>query len=153
MIRKASIFSVALFGLSLVLCGSQRPEPGANKLWAGITVNHPLYTEGWTKEMVMDFAVFNDSKLPAVVSPCFDNSTLVINGAELTGRDRDWFSFNLANGPRSTNPLAPGRGTYGTKTGLGQLFQKPGIYNVAWKSDCFESSPIVFRVMPRGVDD
>lgn len=154
MIRRTSVFSTgALLGLSLLLGGSQKQEPGATKLWAGITVNHPLYTEGSTNEVVMDFAVFNDSTLPAAVNPCFDHSTLVINGAELAGKDREWFLFNIGNGPRATDPLQSGRGAYAAKTGLGQLFQKPGIYQVVWKSDCFESSPIVLRVMPREVDD
>lgn len=154
MIRRASTFSkVALLGLSLLFCGSQKQEPGANKLWAGITVNHPLYTQGWTNEMVMDFAVFNESKLPATVNPCFDHSTLIINGAELTGKDLELFRFNLGNGLRAIDPLPSGRGIYAVKHGLGQLFQKPAIYKVVWKSDCFESSPVVFRVMPREVDD
>jgi hypothetical protein len=154
MIRRASNFSkVGLLGLSLVFCGSQKPEPGAAKLWAAITVNHPLYTEGWMNEMVMDFAVFNEGKLPAAVNPCFEHSTLVINGAELTGKDLDWFRFNISNGPRAKDPLPSGRGVYAAKNGNGQLFQKPGVYNVVWKSDCFESSPVVFRVMPREVDE
>jgi hypothetical protein len=154
MIRRASIqLTVTLLGLSLFLCGSQKQESNATSLWAGITVNHPLYTQGWTNEMVVDFAVFNEGKLPAAVNGCFDQSTLAINGAELTGKDLESFRFNLSNGPRAKDPLPSGRGVYAVKNGLGQFFQKPGIYRVVWKSACFESSAVVFRVMPREVDD
>ena len=147
--RLSILLVVTLMGLSLILCGSKKTQTNAAHIWSGITVNHALYTEGWTNQVVIDFAVFNDGGVPVAVNPCIDRSTFVVNGAQLTGKDLEWFSFNLGNGPRSIDPLQPGQGTYIEKGGFGDLFQKPGVYNVAWKSDCFESQPIFFRVMPR----
>lgn len=147
--RLSTLSAVAFIGLSVIFCGSKKQQTKSNPIWAGITVNHALYTEGWTNEMVIDFAVFNDGNAPAAVNPCIDRSTLLINGAQLTGKDLEWFSFNLGNGPRSVDPLAAGSGTYVVKGGFGQLFQKPGVYNVVWQSDCFESQRVFFRVMPR----
>jgi hypothetical protein len=143
-----TLSAVFLIGLSVIFCGSKKQQTKSNRIWAGITVNHALYTEGWTKEMVIEFAVFNDGNAPAAVNPCIDGSTLLINGAQLAGKDLEWFSFNLVNGPRSVDPLPAGSGTSVVKNGFAQLFQKPGVYNVVWKSDCFESQPVFFRVMP-----
>ena len=149
MIEKLSTLStVGLIGLSMIFCGSKKEQTSSTHLWAGMTVNHALYTEGGMNEMVIDFAVFNDGNTPAAVNPCIDHSTFVINGTQLSGKDSEWFAFSLVNGPRSTDPLPPGKGTYIVKGGFGQIFQKPGIYNVVWKSDCFESQPVFFRVVP-----
>ena len=112
MLHKLSTASaVAFIGLSVIFCGSKKQQTKSNHTWAGITFNHALYTEGWTNEMVIDFAVFNDGNAPVAVNPCIDRSTLLINGAQLTGKDLEWFSFNLGNGPRSVDPLPVGGGT------------------------------------------
>ena len=140
---------VILIGLSMVLSGSKKSQPTPAHIWAAITINHALQTEGWTNQIVFDFSVFNDGGVPAAVNACIDGSTFVINGTPLAGKDLEWFSFNLGNGPRSVDPLPPGSGTSISKGGFGELFQKPGVYNVIWKSDCFDSPPVVFRVMPR----
>jgi hypothetical protein len=150
MLHKLSTVSIVAFlGLSVIFCGSKKQQTGSNHTWAGVTFNHALYTEGWTNDMVIEFAVFNDGNAPVAANPCIDRSTLLINGAQLTGKDLEWFSFNLVNGPRSPDPLPAGNGTGVSKGGFGQLFQKPGVYTVIWKSDCFESQPVFFRVMPR----
>jgi hypothetical protein len=150
MVHRAFLFSsLAVLGLSLVVFAGKRQVISRGKLWAGLSVNHALYTSGWTNEMVMEFAVLNEGTKPAAINPCIDHSTLVVNGAELTGKDRQWFSFNLANGPRPNDPLPAARGTSIVKSGFGQFFDRPGIYKVVWKSDCFESYPVTFRVMPR----
>ena len=150
MFHKLSTFSaIGLIGLSIVFCGSNKEQTNSTHVWAGMTVNHALYTAGWMNEMVIDFAVFNDGNAPAVVNPCIDRSTFVINGIQLSGKDFEWFAFNFGNGPRSIDPLPAGKGTYIEKGGFGQFFQKPGVYRVVWKSDCFESQPVFFRVMPR----
>jgi hypothetical protein len=145
--KLSTVLAVAFIGLSVIFCGSKKQETNSNHNWAGMTFNHALYTG--TNEMVIEFAVFNDGNVPVAANPCIDHSTLLINGAQLTGKDLEWFSFNLVNGPRSADPLPAGDGTSVSKGGLGQVFQKPGVYNVIWKSDCFESQPVYFRVMPR----
>ena len=147
--RVSILLVVTLIGLSPMPSGRKQPQTTAGKFWAAITINHPLQTEGWTNQIVFDFAVFNDSGAPIAVNPCINRSTFVINGAPLAGNDLAWFSFNLGNGPRTIDPLRPGEGTYIEKSGFDGPFQKPGVYSVVWKSDCFESQPLVFRVMPR----
>jgi hypothetical protein len=150
MLNKVSmLLVVTLIGLSVIPSGSKKPQTKAAHFWAAITINHPLQFEGWTNQIVFDFAVFNDGGVPIAVNPCINRSTFIINGAPLAGKDVEWFSFNLGNGPRTIDPLPPGQGTYIEKGDFGQPFQKPGVYSVVWKSDCFESPPLVFRVMPR----
>ena len=150
MLHKLSIFSaITIIGLSAIFCGSKQQSTNSNHIWAGISLNHALYTEGWTNEMVIEFAVFNEGSAPATVNPCIDRSTLIVNGVQLSGTDYGWFAFNLVNGPRAVDPLQSNSGTYLGKGGFGQFFQKPGVYTVVWKSDCFESQPTFFRVMPR----
>jgi len=159
MIRRLSIlFAATLIGLSVILGGYEKTESGYQKtessaphIWAAITVNDPLPAEGSTNQIVFHFAVFNDGGVAVAVNPCIDGSTFAINGALLKGKDLEWFSFNIGNGPRSVDPLPPGSGTSITKDGWGAFFQKPGVYSVVWKSDCFESPPVVFRVTPREV--
>ena len=159
MVRRLSIlFAATLIGFSLILGGNQKTESGYQKtessaphVWAAIAVNDPLPAEGGTNQIVFTFAVFNDGVVAVAVNPCIGRSTFVINGALLEGKDLEWFSFNLGNGPRSVDPLPPGSGTSITRGGFGAFFQKPGIYSVVWKSDCFESPPVVFRVTPREV--
>lgn len=147
--RAGTVTIVAALGLSLFICGSTKQETEHPKIWAAISVPHPLFYEGWTNEVVMDFAIFNSSDKPFLVSPCINSSKLVINGEELKGKDLDVFYFILNNGPREQyKPFPSGRGFYFNKA-VGHYFQKPGIYSVAWRGDCFESAPLVFRVMPR----
>ena len=148
------LYKLLTLATAASICGSvalyrNNKLTNPTRLWSGIIVNHALYTEGSTNEMVVEFAVFNDGSVPAAVNPCIDRSTLVINGASLSGKDLDWFHFNLGNGPRSLDPLPAGKGTGVTKGGLGQLFPKADVYTVVWKGDCFESQPVSFRVMPR----
>ncbi|MDQ3819927.1 MAG: hypothetical protein M3362_19940 [Acidobacteriota bacterium] len=140
---------VTVLGLSLFVFGSTKQETEQPHIWAAISVPHPIFYEGWTNQIIMDFAVVNDSGKPFVVTSCINTSKLVINGEELKGNDLADIYFNLNNGPRESSiPFPSGRGFYFNKS-IGHYFQKPGIYQVIWKSDCFESPPIVFRVMPR----
>lgn len=147
--RACLLTIVTALGLSLFVYGSTKQETEHPQIWAAISVPEPIFYEGWTNQIIMDFAVVNDGGKPFVVTPCINTSKLVINGEELSGKDLDDFHFNLNNGPRETsNPLPPGRGFSFNKS-IGHYFQRPGVYSVVWKGDCFESSPVVFRVMPR----
>src|SRR5262252_11240532 len=143
MSRKIS--SIAVVALLMTLARSDRGQTNPPHFWAGLTVNHALYSEGSMGEMVIDFALFNDGQEPASINACIDRSTLVINDVQLSENKFERFSFYLSNGPRSVGPLAAGKGTHISKSGFEEFFQKPGLYKVVWKSNCFESASVSFR--------
>jgi len=155
--QRLTLLIVVIISLASICCGIKkspsalqwRPDGqmNSNHLWAGMTVNHSLFTPGSVDQMLIEFSVFNDGKTTVAANPCISRSTLVVNGNELSWRDAEWFAFNLANGLRSGDPLAAGVGSSFGKSGMGRLFHKPGLYNVVWKSDCFEAQPVSFRVM------
>ena len=53
----------------------------AGSLWAGLSVNHPIFKAGQTKDLRIEFTLVNDGN--KVIDPKFADSRLVINGKEL----------------------------------------------------------------------
>jgi hypothetical protein len=111
-------------------------------LWAAITVQQPIFSEGGTDALQITFGVFNDG--PSAVNPKVESSHLLINGVG----PKDWRNV-IINGLRtpSFDSLPPGQYLRFTYV-LGRYFQKPGIYKVRWEGDNFRSPELTFRVVP-----
>ena len=122
------------------LLGQPTPE-SITKLWAGITVQQPVFGQTEIGKLTVSFAVVNDSTSTA--NPDVESSHLFINGME----PENWGNI-IINGLRSPEfrSLPPGRTlTFGYA--LGTLFTKPGIYTLRWEGANFKSADLVFRVV------
>jgi hypothetical protein len=130
----------------LISADTPKKEAGksASKLWAAISVNHPILDHGLRGDPFMiHFGLLNDSN--KTIKPDLDSSQLLINGKNL----KDW-DFIIFNGPRDDrwDTLPPGDYLlFGIA--LGTHFEKPGVYKVIWKGKGFQSPEIVFRVVPK----
>ena len=97
------------------------------KLWAALSVNHPVFRQAETKALNIEFTLVNDGD--AVLDPKIGDSKIIINGKELADS-----GFILSNGPRDArfDALPPGdhlRFGYA----LGDHFLEPGVYRVSWR--------------------
>ena len=54
----------------------------AGSLWAGLSVNHPIFRAGQTKDLRIEFTLVNDGD--QVIDPKIPESQIVINGKELS---------------------------------------------------------------------
>ena len=128
--------------LSLLQLDSSVSDEVAPKLWAAISVSDPLFQKGWTKDLMIHFALVNDGV--KTVQPKVGSWRLVINGEEL-----DDSTHIFGNGPRDArwNEL-PARESLRFGYALEKYFSEPGIYRVSWRGEGFETLPIEFRVMP-----
>jgi len=115
----------------------------AGSLWAGLSVNHPTFVAGKTKDLRIDFALVNDGK--KVIDPKISESEIIINGKELG--DSGQILGSVQMGARSTS-LPPGESLHFDCL-LGDQFKEPGIYRVSWKGATFQSSEIVLRILPK----
>ena len=112
-------------------------------LWASISVNEPVFSEGGTDRLQIFFALVNDGK--TTVNPKTNTSHLWINGEEV----KDW-SFIEGNGPRSSDRTAlPPSASLKFTYAMGDHFKKPGTYKVRWEGENFKASEITFRVLPK----
>jgi hypothetical protein len=112
-------------------------------LWAGISVPQPIYGEGGTAKLTINFGVVNDGT--STVNPKIGAPHLSINGVE----PKDW-PIVINNGLRSpeSEALPPGHFlSFGYMLG-DRYFAKPGVYTVRWWGDNFRAAPITFRVLP-----
>ena len=57
-------------------------QPKAGSLWAGLSVNHPIFKAGQTKDLRIEFTLVNDGD--KVIDPKIPESQIVINGKELS---------------------------------------------------------------------
>jgi hypothetical protein len=131
------------------IAGFSEPDkdpPAAEKkqLWAAISVSRPIFESGAAGDRFMiHFALVNDGD--GAARPMLRSSQLVINGKEL----ESW-AFIIANGPRDDRwDELPAHDHLAFAYALGDVFDKPGIYEVVWKGQDFESAKIVFRALPR----
>jgi hypothetical protein len=111
-------------------------------LWAGLSVNHPVFKAGQTKDLRIEFTLINDSNKP--IDPKITESQIVINGKELTDSGSILSSFQ--KGARS-KALPPGESLQ-LDCLLGVQFKERGIHRVSWKGAGFQSSEIVIRILP-----
>lgn len=116
-------------------------------LWAGLSINRPLFREGRTQDLQFYFVVVNDGR--EVVNPKIEDTRIIVNGAELEeGTGMPIFRNGLR--PSNINVLQPGD-SIEIMPVLGTYFDKPGAYEVSFKGADFETPPIVFRVLPKEV--
>jgi len=109
-------------------------KPKTGSLWAALSVNHPIFRAGQTKDLRIEFTLVNDGD--NVIDPKIAESQIVINGND----------SNFPNDARS-KALAPGESVqFGFL--LGDHFKEPGDYRVSWKGTGFHSPEIVFRIVP-----
>ena len=60
--------------------GSADPKK-AGSLWAGLSVNHPIFRAGQANDLRIEFTLVNDGD--QVIDPKIPESQIVINGKEL----------------------------------------------------------------------
>jgi len=111
-------------------------------LWAGLSVNHPIFRAGQTKELRIEFTLVNDGD--KVMDPKIPESRIVINGKELS--DSRMILGSFQDGTR-VKGLPPGESVQFDCL-LGDRFEEPAIYRVSWKGAGFQSSDIVLRILP-----
>jgi RNA polymerase sigma factor (sigma-70 family) len=114
----------------------------AKKLWAGMSVNQPLFRVGQNTNLLQfNFALINESD--KVIDPEIPGyPRLIVNGKELD------LSSIPGVGPRDERfkaLLAGDNLQFGM--GAGQFFDRPGVYSVYWQGVGFRSNEVVFRVM------
>ena len=128
-----------MFVLSTLLLAQIPSEP--SKLWAGISLQQPVFSTAELTRLQLMFAVVNDGTTTA--NPNIESSHLLINGVE----PPNW-EIIIHNGLRGPEfwSLAPGH-TLKFGYALGSLFMKPGIYTVRWEGPNFKSADLVFRVV------
>lgn len=115
------------------------------KLWVGVSVDKPVYSQAESGEIQVTFAVVNDGH--TTVNPEIGGSHLFINGVE----PENW-SFIIGNGPRTSDfdALPSGEKLLFVYQLGNPYFLKPGIYTLRWETRNFRSAETAFRVMPPG---
>jgi hypothetical protein len=114
----------------------------AGNLWAGLSVNHPIFRAGQTKDMRIELTLVNDGD--KVIDPKIPESQVLINGKELS--DAGLILSSIEDVTR-LKALPPGE-SLRFDCPLGDQFKKPAIYRVSWKGVGFQSSEIVLRILP-----
>jgi hypothetical protein len=115
----------------------------SGNLWAGLSVNHPIFKVGEAKDLRIEFTLVNDGD--KVIDPKIPESRIVINGKELS--DSGMILSSVQTGAHS-DALSPGESLQ-VDCLLGDQFKEPGIYRVSWKGAGFQSSEIVLRILPK----
>jgi hypothetical protein len=113
----------------------------AGTLWAGLSVNHPIFRAGQTKDLRIEFSLVNEGD--KIIDPNIPESQIVINGKELT--DSGSILSSVQKGGRF-QALSP-RESLQFDYLLGDQFKEPGTFRVSWRGSGFQSSEIVLRVL------
>lgn len=138
----AAVLVPMLYGLSAQTRNEGQHETRQAAVWAGISVQQPIFAEGGTDALLMKFGVFNDGT--SAINPNVESSHLLINGVE----PEDWPTVRI-NGLRTPQflSLPPGEWLdFGIS--LGRYFRRPGVYRVRWEGDNFKTAELTFRVVP-----
>jgi hypothetical protein len=114
----------------------------AGSLWAGLSVNRPIFRAGQAKDLRIEFTLVNDGD--QVIDPKIPESQIVINGKELS--DSGSILSSVQKGAHS-EALSPGESLQFDCL-LEDQFKQPGVYRVSWKGAGFQSSEIVLRILP-----
>ena len=117
-------------------------QKNAGSLWAGLSVNHPIFKAGQAKDLRIEFTLVNDGD--KVIDPKIADSRLVINGKELSDSGLILSSVQKA---LVSEALPPGESLQ-FDCRLGDRFKEPGTYRVVWKGAGFQSSEMVLRILP-----
>jgi hypothetical protein len=129
--------------LAVAIAMKDRAQP-EKKLWAAISVSHPILELGSTGDRFrITFALVNDGD--KVVDLEILSSQLLVNGEEL----KDW-PMIVSNGPRDERWGAlPAEDDLVFSYALGDYFKAAGIYRVSWKGKGFQTTEVVFRVLDK----
>jgi hypothetical protein len=119
-------------------------QPKAGSLWAGLSVNHPIFKAGQTKDLRIEFSLVNDGD--KVIDPKIADFQIVINGKELADSGLIFSSVQKSDHSKA---LSPGDSLQFSLP-LGDQFKKPGTYRISWKGAGFHSPEIVLRILPEG---
>jgi hypothetical protein len=121
-------------------------QPKIESLWAALSVNHPIFRAGQTKDLRIEFSLVNDGD--KVIDPKIPESRIIVNGEELADS-----GLIIGNGPKAARfkALSPGDSLQLSLL-LGDHLKAPGTYRVSWKGDGFQSSEIVLRIVPEKAD-
>jgi hypothetical protein len=120
-------------------------QKNVGSLWAGLSVNHSTLKASQTKDLRIEFTLINDGD--KVIDPKISECQIIINGKELN--DSAIILSSVQAGARF-KALPPGESLQ-FDCRLGDHFKEPGIYRVSWKGAGFQSSELVFRIMPDGI--
>jgi hypothetical protein len=116
----------------------------AGSLWAGLSVNYPIFKAGQTGDLRLEFALVNDGD--RVLDPRIADSRIVIDGKELA--DSGSIFSSVREGVRPGAMSVGDRLRFGLP--LGDRFKEPGTYRISWKGAGFHSPEIVLRILPEG---
>jgi hypothetical protein len=121
---------------------ASQPAERQGNLWAALSVNHPAFTQGQTKDLSIEFTLVNDGA--KAIEPKIAESQIVINGKELAGS-----GLILSGGLKDTQVRALSAGdNLRFAVGLKDHFAEPGTYRVSWKGTNFQSPEILLRILP-----
>jgi hypothetical protein len=119
-----------------------KPAERRENLWAALSVNHPAFKQGQTKDLSIEFTLVNDGA--NAIDPKIAESRIVINGKELADS-----GLILSGGLKDAQARALSSGdNLQFAVGLGDHFTEPGTYRVSWKAAGFQSPEILLRVLP-----
>jgi hypothetical protein len=119
-------------------------QPEAGSLWAGLSVNHPIFKAGQTTDLRIEFTLANDGD--KVIDPRIEDSRIVINGKEHTDSG---LILNSVQKGAHFKALSP-QDSIQFSFPLGDEFKEPGIYRISWKGAGFHSPEIVLRILAEG---
>jgi hypothetical protein len=117
----------------------------AGTLWAGLSVNHPIFKAGHTKDLRLEFTLVNDGD--KVIDPKIAGSRILINGKELG--DSGLILTSVLKEAQFKG-MSPGESLQFDCL-LGDQFTEPGVYRISWKGAGFQSCEIVIRILPDSV--
>jgi hypothetical protein len=146
-VRDMRMYILTLLSAGLFIA-AEPPKEAAKvkaKLWAGISVNEPVFKQGGGKKVSILLALVNDGG--DIIDPELDSSQLLVNGKLA----KNW-DITIGNGPRDDRFKALPAGDYlgfGYAYDLAEYFTTPGIYKVCWKVKGFRTPEVVFRVLPK----
>jgi hypothetical protein len=138
----AAVLVPILPGISAQTRNEGQHQTKQTAVWAGITVQQPIFAEDGIDALQIKFGVFNGET--STINPKVESSHLFINGVE----PEDWSTLRI-NGLRTPQffSLQPGEWLdFGMA--LGRYFRHPGVYRVRWEGDNFKTPELTFRVVP-----
>jgi hypothetical protein len=142
---RTSLLAILFFGLLFTAHAESEKAAPPPKLWAGISVMQPLFGGDITEEVLVYLAVVDEGD--KLVNPGIKSCALRVNGKVPTYW-ADTVRSGLSDGREEALPAGDYL-VYGWN--LTEHFQEPGIYKLDIKGEHFQTSEIIFRVLPKAV--
>jgi hypothetical protein len=147
-IAVASLLAVGVInGIGMAqLPKAEVPKPTDGKLWAAIS-HRGVYNPDTISfdRRTLHLALVNDSG--GAVETGAGESVLVVNGKPV--ESRDWLRASVPGSRIGGWDNLPAGDTTGIVLDMERFATEPGIYRVSWKGKAFETSEIVFRILPQ----